>query len=343
MIVRSRAPLRLGLAGGGTDVGPFDERFGGAVLNATISLYARVTIKEINSCEITISSANLNQSVTKKLNKKFTINGELDLLKAVFEGVVKRFDLKPKHGLIINAGVDAPPGSGLGSSSTLVVAMIGALKELFALPLGEYDIAKIAYEIERLDLGLEGGKQDQYAATFGAFNFMEFFEKDRVVVNPLDLRPELVKELEHSIVLFNGNTSRISSDIIKEQVKNVSKADSKNIETLSKIKDNAFVLKKMLISGNTSRFGEILDEGWKLKRSLARSISNSQIDKIYSKAIDAGASGGKISGAGGGGFMFFFCPGDKRWDVIKALESYGIVTNFTFVSKGLESWKINQI
>jgi D-glycero-alpha-D-manno-heptose-7-phosphate kinase len=173
MIFRSRAPLRLGLAGGGTDVSPYSDLYGGAVLNATISMYAYATIEPRDDGKIVFNSIDRSKRLEFESKEFLEIDGNLDLLKGVYNRIVKDFAKKPLS-FELTTYVDAPPGSGLGSSSTLVVAIIGAFAEWLNLPLGEYDIAHLAYEIERKDLGMAGGKQDQYAATFGGFNFIRY-------------------------------------------------------------------------------------------------------------------------------------------------------------------------
>jgi D-glycero-alpha-D-manno-heptose-7-phosphate kinase len=241
----------------------------------------------------------------------------------------------------ISTFVDAPAGSGLGTSSTLVVAILGAFVEMLKLPLGDYDIAHLAYEIERNDLKLAGGKQDQYAATFGGVNFMEFYEQDKVIVNPLRIRPEYMNELENNLVLYFTATSRESAMIIKEQVKNVNSKNEKSIEAMHQLKEQARMMKEALLKGKLSQFGEILDFGFQQKRKMADNISNSSIEEIYDAAKQAGATGGKISGAGGGGFMIFYCPGNHRYAVIESLLKFGgEIKNYSFTNDGLNSWTV---
>lgn len=187
MIFRSKAPLRIGLAGGGTDVSPYSDLHGGAILNVTISLSAYASIEPLNSMEIIVEALDRKEQQRYPFASELPINGELDLLKGVYNRIRKDFDL-PKTGFRLSTFVDAPAGSGLGTSSTLVVAILGAFVEMLKLPLGDYDIAHLAYEIERYDLKLAGGRQDQYAATFGGVNYMEFYDNDKVIVNPLRIR-----------------------------------------------------------------------------------------------------------------------------------------------------------
>lgn len=238
--------------------------------------------------------------------------------------------------------VEAPAGSGLGTSSTLVVAILGAFVEMLKLPLGDYDIAHYAYDIERNDLKLAGGKQDQYAATFGGVNFMEFYANDKVIVNPLRIKQEYLNELENNLLLYFTSTSRESASIIKEQQKNVISQNEKSIEAMHQLKEQARMMKETLLKGELNKIGEILDYGFQQKRQMAKNISNTFIEEIYEAARKAGASGGKISGAGGGGFMIFYCPGNSRYEVIKTLTNFGGTSRpYQFVKHGLTTWTSN--
>lgn len=339
MIIRSKAPLRLGLAGGGTDVSPYSDLYGGAILNATVSMYAYTTIEPTDDGKVVFLSPE------KGLREEYTDAMEVDtdgyfiLHKGVYNRIVRQFTHKPLS-LRITSFVDAPAGGGLGTSSTLVVSILGAYVEWLKLPLGEYDIARLAYEIERQDLALAGGKQDQYAATFGGFNFMEFIN-DNVIVNPLRVRQAYSDELAHNLVLYYTATSHVSADIIKEQQKNVSEKKGSSIEAMHRLKEQAVQMKEALLKGDIDRIGCILDFGWQHKKQMATSISNPRIDAIYEAAKQAGASGGKISGAGGGGFMFFYCPGNSRYAVREALIQFGGDTKrYEFTHEGLKTWTI---
>lgn len=338
MLYRSKAPLRIGLAGGGTDVSPYCDEFGGAILNATISLYAYANIELIAENKIIIEAKDRNEIQTFDWATTLPINGTLDLLKGVYNRVQKDYGI-PQKGFKLSTYVDAPAGSGLGTSSTLVVAILGAFVEMLKLPLGDYDIAHYAYEIERQDLKLAGGRQDQYAATFGGVNFMEFYENDKVIVNPLRIRQEYLNELENNLVLFFTATSRESATIIKEQQKNISGKNTESIEATHLLKEQAKMMKETLLKGKLNSIGEILDYGFEQKRKMAANISNSLIEEIYVAAKNAGATGGKISGAGGGGFMIFYCPATTRYNVINALERFGgMVKQYRFSNEGLTSW-----
>jgi D-glycero-alpha-D-manno-heptose-7-phosphate kinase len=337
MIYRSRAPLRIGLAGGGTDVSPYSDQFGGAILNATISHYAHAVI-EPNEKGIIIQAMDRKEEQCLDCDDALPINGTLDLHKGVFNRIQKDFGI-PNKNFCLTTYVDAPAGSGLGTSSTLMVAIIGAFTEMLKLPLGEYDIAHYAYEIERKDLQLAGGKQDQYAATFGGVNFMEFYAEDKVIVNPLRIRNEYLHELENNLVLYFTSTSRESATIIKEQQKNVLQKNEKSIDAMHQLKEQAKRMKEALLRGRLNEIGEILDFGFQQKRNMAHNISNSSIEEIYEAAKKAGATGGKISGAGGGGFMTFYCPLNTRYKVMETLNSFGgQVKPYQFTKQGLTTW-----
>lgn len=340
MIYRSKAPLRIGLAGGGTDVSPYSDQFGGAILNATISLSAYAAIETLPDNKIIVEALDRDEQQIFDLVNELPIDGTLDLLKGVYNRIQKDYDPAVK-GFRLSTFVDAPAGSGLGTSSTLVVAVLGAFKEMLKLPLDEYKIAQYAYDIERNDLQLAGGKQDQYAATFGGVNFMEFYAGDKVIVNPLRIKPEYLHELENNLVLYFTSTSRESAAIIKEQVKNVNEKNEKSIEAMHHLKEQAKMMKEALLQGKLDEIGLILDYGFKQKRNMAANISNSSIEDVYAAAKAAGATGGKISGAGGGGFMIFYCPGHTRHAVIKTLNTFGgTVRDYSFTKYGLTTWSI---
>jgi D-glycero-alpha-D-manno-heptose-7-phosphate kinase len=340
MIYRSKAPLRIGLAGGGTDVSPYSDQFGGAILNATVSLSAYATIEPTDEPKIILQALDRNEIEEYTLQNNLPINGHLDLLKGVYNRIQKDYTF-PLIGFKLSTYVDAPAGSGLGTSSTLVVAIIGAFVEQYKLPLSDYDIAQYAYDIERNDLELAGGKQDQYAATFGGVNFMEFYKGDKVIVNPLRIKPQYLHELENNLVLYFTATSRESATIIKEQVKNVNSNNEKSIEAMHQLKEQAKMMKEALLRGKVDAIGEILDYGFQQKRLMAANISNANIEAIYNAAKNAGATGGKISGAGGGGFMIFYCPNNTRYPVTQALNSFGgEVKKYQFTKYGLTTWTV---
>ncbi|MFY0518395.1 hypothetical protein ACOMCU_11275 [Lysinibacillus sp. UGB7] len=339
-IFRAKAPLRLGLAGGGTDVSPYSDLYGGFVLNATIDMYAYCSIEVTDDNTISFYAADREETFTCDSTEYFDLNGMLDLHKGVYNRIVKQFVKEPLS-FKLTTYSDAPAGSGLGSSSTMVVAILKAFTEWLNLPLGEYDIAHLAFEIERKDIGLNGGKQDQYAATFGGFNFMEFYEKDRVIVNPLRIKNWIVNELESSLLLYFTGVSRESAKIIDEQSSNATNKNENSLEAMHQLKKDAVNMKEALLRGEITKFGKLLGHSWEEKKKMASSISNDLINNIYTKAINAGAIGGKVSGAGGGGFMIFIVDPIKKLEVIKALENEnGDVKTVHFVNKGTQGWRV---
>jgi D-glycero-alpha-D-manno-heptose-7-phosphate kinase len=339
MMYRSKAPLRIGLAGGGTDVSPYSDIYGGAILNATLSLYAHATIEPAET-GIVLTSIDQQQEEKFEWAKQLPVNGNLNLAKGVYNRIQKDFGMA-KMDFRLSTFVDAPAGSGLGTSSTLVVAIVGAFAEMLKLPFGEYDIAHYAYEIERKDLGLAGGRQDQYAATFGGVNYMEFFADDKVIVNPLRIKQQYLFELENNLLLYYTSMSRESARIIERQQKNVESKKEAPIEAMHQLKQQAQVMKEALLKGKLNDIGDILDFGHQQKRKMAEGISTEIMDEMYETAKLGGATGGKISGAGGGGFMIFYCPGNSKYNVIKKLERFGgVPRNYQFVEHGLTTWTV---
>lgn len=297
MIYRSKAPLRIGLAGGGTDVSPYSDIYGGAILNASISLYANANIQPIQENAIILQALDRKEEQRYEWTSLLPIDGKLDLLKGVYNRIQRDFSL-PLTGFRLSTFVDAPAGSGLGTSSTLVVAIIGAFSEMLRLPLGDYDMAHLAYEIERNDLRMAGGRQDQYAATFGGVNYMEFYAEDKVIVNPLRIRQQYLFELENNLLLYFTSTSRESAKIIEKQKRNVTDKEKRSIEAMHQLKQQSQMMKEALLKGRLHEIGEILDYGFQQKRQMAEGISNPLMEEIYESAKKAGAMGGKISGAG---------------------------------------------
>lgn len=343
MLIRSRAPLRLGLAGGGTDVSPYCDLFGGAILNVTIDYYAYTTIEPTDTGYVEFYSADQNLTARYESRPVLQPDGCLDLFKVVYNHVVRVYNGNRPLSLKVSTRVDVPAGSGLGSSSTLVVSMVRAYQELLSVPMGEYDLAQAAYHIERVEAGLHGGKQDQYAATFGGFNFMEFGANNHVLVNPLRVKDWIVSELEASIILFYTGKSRVSATIIEEQSKNVEKKNTRALEAMHAIKREALRMKEHLLRGDFPMLHRVLQSSWQAKKKMASNISNDRIEELYRCALDAGAYCGKISGAGGGGFMMFFADPCLKNNVIDALKSYdgeGAVYGCHFTHTGSQAWRI---
>jgi D-glycero-alpha-D-manno-heptose-7-phosphate kinase len=335
-VIRSRAPLRISFCGGGTDVPPFPERFGGCVLSSTIDKYAYVSLRPLASDSIRVVSEDIGIDATfdPHADGAEAHSGKLNLPQAIFRRLETTAIDCYMHS-------DAPPGSGLGSSSAMIVALITALARNRGMHLDTYEIAELAIAIERDDLGIVGGLQDQYACSFGGFNFIEF-NSDGVLVTPLRLSEDAIAELHYHLMLcFTGQT-RVSSNILREQTQNVVDSKSAILESLTAIKAMTHEMKRFLLKGQLNEFGDLLDQSWSLKRKLATNISNSSIEELYDAAKAAGAVGGKILGAGGGGYLLVFVPFNKRARVRERLESFGgRVVDFQFDQRGARSWAVS--
>lgn len=340
-MIRARAPLRLGLAGGGTDVSPYTELHGGAVMNVTINRYAYAMLERLDRPGLVLESVDLQTREALPLAPQLPLEGPHRIARAVHNRVVADFCGGEAQALRIATFSEAPAGSGLGSSSAIVVALVQAFAELLSLPLGEYDVAHLAYVIEREDMAQHGGRQDQYAATFGGFNFMEFGANDRVIVNPLKIRAEVANELEARILLCFTGVSRESASIIAEQSRNVSAGASRSIEAMHAIKAQAVAMKEALLRGDFERLAATLREGWVQKRAMADGISNSHIEAVQAAAMEEGAYAGKISGAGGGGFMMLLVPLERRQALSARLEAMGCrLENCAFTHEGATAWRV---
>jgi len=340
MIIRSKAPLRLGLSGGGTDVSPYCDIYGGAILNVTINMYAYCTIELVDSGDyVELTAADMGKSYRGPVGKLMDIDGNLDLLKGVYNHVFKIVGKVPP--CRITTYSDAPSGCGLGSSSTMVVAILKAFAEWFSLPLGDYDMAHKAFIIERQELSLGGGRQDQYAATFGGFNFMEFKKDDIVIVNPLRVKRWITDEFESSLLLYFTGVSRSSAKIIEEQQKNTQMGNQTSINAMHELKENTYDMKNALLRGDISGVSKILEQAWENKKKMAGAITNGVIQEAFDVALGAGALSGKVSGAGGGGFIMFMLDPAKRVSVTNALGKLsGRTVNVRFTEDGAHGWKI---
>ncbi len=341
MIIRSKAPLRLGLSGGGTDVFPYCDEYGGAVLNVTINMYAYCTIEITDNGKIEFYASDIKESFICDFKDQIELEGNLLLHKGVYNRIYRDFLNGESLSFKMTTYSDAPSGSGLGSSSTMVVAIIKAFMEWKNLPLGEYDMASIAYEIEREEIGLSGGKQDQYAATFGGLNFIEFYDKNRVIVNPLRIKKWIKNEIENSLILYYTGTSRDSAKIIDEQIKSTKTKNKTSIEAMHELKKMTFKMKECILKGDFDGFAESLKKGWEAKKSVASVISNPEIDEIYDFIMENGGKAAKISGAGGGGFMMIICDPVKRFELVEKLKTKkGKVVLTSFTEKGTQSWTL---
>jgi D-glycero-alpha-D-manno-heptose-7-phosphate kinase len=341
MLIRARAPLRLGLAGGGTDIASYASVHGGLVLNATIDRYAYAVIRTLDEPAVRLVATDKQVAESAALAPRLALSSGLDLHRAVYNEIVRTYNGGRAIALELSTFCDAPAGSGLGSSSTLVVAMVKAFVELLNLPLDDYTIARIAYQVERVDCGLQGGHQDQYSATFGGFNFMEFYADGHVVINPLRVKNWIICELEACLVLYYTGVSRESARIIADQVSGIEANAAQALEAMHGLKREAITMKECLLRGDFAGLVESMRAGWESKKRSARTVSNTSIDEIYAAALAAGALAGKVSGAGGGGFMMFFVPPDRRMDVIRTLERFGgEVSNCHFTKQGTQAWRL---
>jgi D-glycero-alpha-D-manno-heptose-7-phosphate kinase len=332
LYVRARAPLRLSFCGGGTDVSPYPEERGGMVLSATINQYAYASLRPRRDSKLTLASLDYDMVARYDHPGRVRFDGKLDLIKAVVKA------LKVKRGADLWVHSDAPPGSGLGSSSTLVVAMIGVLREWLGRSMESYEVAELAYRIEREDMKLAGGRQDQYAASFGGFNFIEF-GKDQTVVTPLRIRRDVLQEMEYRLLLCYMGQTRQSAKIIDRQTASYRSGKRSVVQALDRLKKETLEMKKALLLGDVDGIGELLHEAWENKKKLDAGISTSHVDRLYQVARKEGAIGGKMPGAGGGGYFLFLTRFDRKHRVAAALEKNGgQVVPFQFESRGLMSW-----
>jgi len=332
--VRSKAPLRISFGGGGTDVPPYPQERGGVTLNTTINKYAYATLMPMEGKEIKVTSLDYDIVAKYRTDRELAYDGKLDLVKAT----LKR--LCPDRAMHLYLHSDAPPGSGLGSSSTMCVALVAAIQHHLRSPMTDYELADLAYRIERVDLGIAGGLQDQYAATFGGFNLTEFYG-DRVVVNPLRIKMDTLNELEYRLLLCYTGSTRLSANILREQTQSFVDKKKDVVDSLDYIKELAIQMKNALLRNELDRFGDLLHEGWVHKRRLASAITNPGIDALYDIARENGALGGKLLGAGGGGYLLLFCEFDKRHMVAERLEAAGgQLVDFGFEKRGVQTWEV---
>ena len=331
MVIRGRAPLRVSFGGGGTDVEPFCVNQGGAIIGSTINKYAYCSIVPRDDEEIIVHSLDFDMTVKYNTRENYVYDGKLDLVKAALKGM----DIR--QGCEVYLQCDAPPGSGLGTSSTVMVAMLAAMARWKGVEMDAYRLADLAYEVEREDLKIAGGYQDQYAATFGGFNFIEFHGRNNVVVNPLRIKKDIIHELQYNLLLCYTGNIHISANIIKDQVQNYEKKDG--FEAMCEVKALAYAMKDELLKGNLHSFGKLLNYGWESKKRMSSKITNPQVDALYNEAMAAGALGGKLLGAGGGGYLLMYCPYNLRHKVGARLEAAGgQLTDWCFELRGAQSW-----
>ncbi len=333
-IFRAKAPLRISFGGGGTDVSPYLEEHSGCTLSCTINKYCYATVIPRNH-DIKVSSLDYNFFAVYEPTQKLDYNGKLDLVK----GVLNCMHIKEGTEIFLHS--DVPVGSGLGASSTMTVALLGAVNAWKQLTLTDYELAEIAYHVEREDVGIKGGKQDQYAATFGGFNYIEF-SKDKTVVNPLRVEPDILNELQYRLILCYTGKRHLSAGIIEDQTHRYEAGNSETVAALHTTKRLAADMKNALLLGKIDELGELLEEGWQAKRKFSDKVTDPDIDELHEIAKNNGAIGGKLLGAGGGGYFLLLCEHDKWHKVTEALIQSGHKkVDFAFEFNGLQTWRTN--
>ena len=339
--VRARAPLRLGLAGGGTDLSPYCDTFGGAVLNATIDRFAFAHVAPHPEGRVAFRARDIGAEEDYPIDAPLDLTQGLVLHKAVYSHMVEAYCGGARPTVTVSTTIDAPAGSGLGSSSALVVALVEAFRMALDLPLGPYEVARLAFEIERVQLGLAGGRQDHYAAAFGGLNFIEFLPGERVTVNPLRLRRAHLNELESSLAICFTGQSRRSEGIIQQQIDGLRRLDEETIQSMHSLKEDAGEMKLAVLRGDMREVSRVLAHSWAAKKRTAKGIATGAVDKLFEVGMAEGAWGGKVSGAGGGGFLMFITDPENRYRLISALNAAGGRANsvkFTF--DGAEAWSV---
>ena len=335
IIARSKSPVRISFGGGGSDLTHyFTKSSGGAVINSSISLYSHATLIKNSNNKIIIFSEDLKETLkANDLKSALKQKNKMGLIMSIIELI------NPQFGFELHIRSDFPVGSGLGGSAVVISAIIGCFNEFRIDKWTKYEIAEMAYQAERLSFKISGGWQDQYATVFGGINFMEF-KSMRNVIHPLKISDETLLELKENLILCDTCSTHASSDIHDDQKKqlndqkSINKLVLKNVELTYEIRDS-------LLRGDLSSIGKFLDKAWSYKRKFSNKISNKRLDKIYNTALKNGALGGKLLGAGGGGFFIFFCDPIKRYNLIKELELLNTkIVNFEFENEGLKSWKV---
>jgi D-glycero-alpha-D-manno-heptose-7-phosphate kinase len=335
MIIRSKAPFRVSFGGGGTDLPPYCVDHGGCTINTTIDRHVFITIEARDDKEVRIDAVNMNRKIGFELgDKDYSEDFE------IFKGVLNVLDVET--GFNITVYSELPPGSGMGGSSSLAVALIGALDEYYNWNLSPHEIAQKAYEIERIELEQKGGYQDQFAAAYGGFCFTKF--TDKVKVDPIDTTAEIINELQYRLILCYVGGSHFSSDIQDEVIEGYEIEKKSYMDAMQDLKDIAHEMREIVESKEINRlseFGQLLHQGWLAKKSLSDKISNKNIENFYVTSRKFGVLGGKLLGAGGGGHLLLFSDPKEKYKVIQELEEIGgQIINFHFNPRGLEVWKI---
>jgi len=339
--VRARAPLRLGLAGGGTDLSPYCDQFGGAVLNATIDRFAFAHIAPGEPGQVSFRARDMGVEEHHSIKTAPPLDAGLVLHKAVYQHVVETFLGGRSPAIVVSTTIDAPPGSGLGSSSALVVALVEAFRVALDLPLGPYDVARLAFDIERVKLGLAGGRQDHYAAAFGGVNYIEFLPGERTLVSPLRVPRAYLNELEASLLVCFTGQSRRSEDIIREQIDGLESLDEQTLAAMHQLKEDAGLMKLAMLRGDVRGVAKVLMRSWDAKKRTAKGIATEAVDRLFDIGMAEGAWGGKVSGAGGGGFLMFCTDPENRYQLISALNAAGgQASSIKFTFDGAEAWSV---
>jgi len=330
---RSRSPVRVSFGGGGTDLTNFFEQYGGAVINATLSLYSHASLQIRKDKKVHIESLDLNKSITlKNLNSSSNVAKDFNLVLSVLKMI------KPDFGFNLYLYSDYPMNSGLGGSAVVVSSIIGCFNQTRLDQWTNKEIAELSFQAERIHSNISGGWQDQYSTVTGGINFMEFRSKGNLI-HPIKLKPNIVRELEESLILCDTGMKHNSGDIHDDQSKNLSKENI--INQVKKNKLLSYEMREDLLQGNLLNFAHKMDKAWHLKRSFSERITNKKLDSIYSLAKAAGAIGGKLLGAGGGGFFLFFVPPENKIKVMQALTKKKLLIQpFIFDHEGLSSWRV---
>lgn len=328
---RARSPVRISFGGGGSDLTHYFVNDSGAVVNSTISLYSHATLRVRDDEKVMIYSRDLGRSLeADNLQAALSQNGPFGLLQALLRVV------QPEYGFELFIQSDFPMNSGLGGSAAVSAAVLGCFNEFKRDKWDYYELAELAYQAERLYFGIAGGWQDQYATVFGGFNFMEF-QLDQNIVHPLRIPPDILLELEESLILCHAGGTHDSGDIHQDQQQQMQQEC-----TLQKVQSNVdltYRIRNHLLRGRLLEFGQSLNEAWQLKRQFSSKISNDRIDKIYNDALCHGAIGGKLLGAGGGGFFLLYVLPFQKHQLIESLEAKGLeILPFRFEQEGLRTW-----
>jgi D-glycero-alpha-D-manno-heptose-7-phosphate kinase len=332
---RAKAPVRISFGGGGSDISTYFTQHGGAVINATISLYSHATLNLRSDEKIFISSLDLNDSAEfNDLSDLMAHDGRFVLIKSIIKAI------KPTFGFELFLYSDFPMSSGLGGSAVVTAAVLGCFNELRIDKWDQHELAEIAFQAERLHMGVAGGWQDQYATVFGGLNFMEF-NRNQNIIHPIRIPADILLELEESLVLCYTGSGHDSGNIHQDQ-----KLQTKKIDVVDRIQANVdltYEMRNLLLRGNLNDFGVCLDTAWQLKRSFSTKISNSKLDEIYAGALKNGAIGGKLLGAGGGGYFLFYVPAFARHKLMHWIKEKGLIyTPFRFEGAGLQSWTVRE-